>query len=791
MWYSRLQNLHANWASLIPFLVDAYLTWKDSAKASCAAEYDFTIHTVDIFTLERSALISRSADCHSPSIALILQGYMGNTPHSPSYAVSLQTLEHHHLLHLRKPSLSVEAFAKVICDSYGIPYVRTYRTVLSSTFDIYITILCEVEKHIKAALQRDLPNWRVLNACPACTYMLEDEPLLKFNHMYVFDEGGNSAKRMLTLAEQQTGDLRCFGDSDYLLPRTFVDTFTGEVQPKSSIPDEDSAPGIDDRLPVSNDASDSIAADCSKNWKAAASDEKKRMWSIFDETGIFISACHHGLILWYADMVQSRELAKYPLAIIAKVLELLGECSLGAYDIGCGFSSMVMASSLGPLFKNMDCCLCVDAFHGFAHNYCCQTKHHPLGIDGAGLEDFGTIEHIFSASNALSPVIQYASAYNRHIFLDMFFKQWDDEKYANLAMMIYNNYCQALQIISKELVALTEAMASLGITEEDFNLWHQEEVESQCSAGSYAAELSQTRKLETQRHYASEKLDTIQLELVAMEVKMGITHRWEPSSPEYQATIKYICTREYHRALDNLQCLVIQRLFELQCLNVAQTAYKMYTQISKNLQTHCHAIQSAVKKYNNAASKLQPPCLPLEWAKVLHYQFLDEFTLLRETRQDIQDKPWAKPAIRETMRQHLRIQRAHEEVVCCNVEIRRIHTAIIDEDRHFSHILKDLDDAGSLLLVAAHDFCQRRRLVNAQVLRCVFQVYALQGFTGIPTHGIRKCAPTTDVIEQEFSQLTVGEEVDEDVEDDFLEDDTRADIGTLVEFISDLPCSQL
>lgn len=51
-----------------------------------------------------------------------------------------------------------------------------------------------------------------------------------------------------------------------------------------------------------------IASDCSKNWKAAASDEKKRMWSIFDETGIFVSACRHGLVLWVADMVRSGEL---------------------------------------------------------------------------------------------------------------------------------------------------------------------------------------------------------------------------------------------------------------------------------------------------------------------------------------------------------------------------------------------------------------------------------------------------------------------------------------------------
>ncbi|KAG6857076.1 hypothetical protein C0991_004818, partial [Blastosporella zonata] len=47
---------------------------------------------------------------------------------------------------------------------------------------------------------------------------------------------------------------------------------------------------------------------CTINWKAAASDEKKKMWAIFDEAGIFASACRHGFILWIADMIQSGEL---------------------------------------------------------------------------------------------------------------------------------------------------------------------------------------------------------------------------------------------------------------------------------------------------------------------------------------------------------------------------------------------------------------------------------------------------------------------------------------------------
>jgi len=37
-------------------------------------------------------------------------------------------------------------------------------------------------------------------------------------------------------------------------------------------------------------------------------DEKTRkMWGVFDESGIFMSACHHGFSLLIADMVQSGE----------------------------------------------------------------------------------------------------------------------------------------------------------------------------------------------------------------------------------------------------------------------------------------------------------------------------------------------------------------------------------------------------------------------------------------------------------------------------------------------------
>ena len=51
-----------------------------------------------------------------------------------------------------------------------------------------------------------------------------------------------------------------------------------------------------------------ILSQCVKNWKAASEDDKKRMWAIFDEAGIFACACRHGFVLWVLDMIRSGEL---------------------------------------------------------------------------------------------------------------------------------------------------------------------------------------------------------------------------------------------------------------------------------------------------------------------------------------------------------------------------------------------------------------------------------------------------------------------------------------------------
>ena len=82
-------------------------------------DFSFMIEVLDIYTLKSSVTIPCSGQ-ELPIQALVKNGYLGNTPTTPSLAVSLKMLELFRRMRLRKPSFSVEAFAKVLCDLYSV-----------------------------------------------------------------------------------------------------------------------------------------------------------------------------------------------------------------------------------------------------------------------------------------------------------------------------------------------------------------------------------------------------------------------------------------------------------------------------------------------------------------------------------------------------------------------------------------------------------------------------------------------------------------------------------------------
>ncbi|KAK7435150.1 hypothetical protein VKT23_019842 [Stygiomarasmius scandens] len=664
--------------------------------------------------------------------------------------------------------------------------------------------------------------------------------------MWVID-GNNSLKRIKGINGREVADTRVFTDSTYYLPAEFVDSFAHEVHTQAT---EAADQGSDDeelgdRVNTEGDPTDGgeLEAEtektlkgCAERWKAAAKDTSKKMWAIFKESGIFASACRHGFILWIVDMIESGELlAKYPLALVAKALEVFGENWVIGYDIGCRFASTIKSTSLGQRFQDKGCRTCVNAFHGYTHNILCQQQNHPLNITGMGLEDLETLERIFSASNQLASLTRYMSAYRRRVFIDLYFQQWDVEKYNNLATMIHNNYVQALHIIDEDGAAVRDALETLCLTENDLDNYINDEIIHFQQLGSeapedvhavayvellqklqnlnlqyknassafrlqipedyqplsgeqqYSSGLSATRRMETERRQIGEERDRIQHEVIEMEVQMGIEHRWEPSSVQYLQAMKYMKTRKYQQALEHLHKLIIQRLFELHRLNLNQTGYKMRTHIAQALQKRSKAIRNAVKRYNTAATALDPPRPTLDWSKVSHFSFLDEFNILQDTRHSVFDKPWAQPVIRETMKRHRRLTRAREEIVRCNVELHRLHTSIVDEDKKFSSLLSQLKNQNSPVYGPVQEYVVRRRGSHALLLEQINRTYALEGFTGTPGPGTRKGC--TDVGQDAREpgidyDLTTRSEDDEGWVDE--DDELTAGLGAVVDYISNI-----
>lgn len=122
--------------------------------------------------------------------------------------------------------------------------------------------------------------------------------------------------------------------------------------------------------------------------------------------------------------------AKYPLAIVNRLLDLFGERILVGYDIGCGFSATANNSStLGPRLCAMRAHLCVNAFHGHAHCRSCQVQWHPLYTKGTGLEDFEGCERVFSESNKVAGVTRHASVFHRRQAILRHFHRWNGDKY--------------------------------------------------------------------------------------------------------------------------------------------------------------------------------------------------------------------------------------------------------------------------------------------------------------------------------------------------------------------------
>ncbi|KAJ7044323.1 hypothetical protein C8F04DRAFT_1027413 [Mycena alexandri] len=787
----RTQILVDAFAAQMGPMTSAYIDWQHDTKedglgklfnhAEAAVVEDIeNVYVVDLFSAYYSKVPIVEGDTYIAS-ALVRQGLIPCAAYRSTVAITVRTLEVFRSLQLRCPRLGIQAFVRALCDIHGAaprPYLTTQFSV---AFDVYLAIRAKAHARVQTALGRDTPNWRLENACPACMYKLENETPIPLPFLATID-GNNSLKRFWRREREEfdAGGKAVPGASkerldnrvapgDYYLSREDVDKWSKE--------------GLEDLMRgfVPDSEVEDEGEGGTERWQNMKEDATARAYGMYDETGIFPALCRHGFVLVVVDMIKSGELAKYGFAVTAHLVRVLGELGLG-YDIGCKFGKMVrMHPALSKLAADNNLRALVGAFHGHAHNRRCQLSNLATYVSGMGLEDLEGCESYFSKSNALAATTRYATAFHRQQAITTYMKHTDTaDAYQGLSLLLANKYRRALKI-KASLPLLRQTMASMGVaTRSVFEDWlekektylasltkepehetlqmeyyqklvnlhdHEERLNQMNGVETpfipapqdttYAQAAAQTRRIETQRRHAGEVHTKTLAAVQDLEIRLGVGPRWVPGDKEWEDTAAMVTNRRYQRALDELEGLVVARMFELSKVNMSDTGYKLRKHIAKALQARSKGVKSALDTYNTAAAALSPPRTPLTWDQIVDYAFLADFDLLREGREDIREEPWAQPGGRLAMDQHFKLLRADEEIARLNLEIPRFVTYMADEEEFLIHHELRLCNEGNPTL--AHQVWLQRRdrsRFNIQHLERLVKLSKEPGFTASLIRGI-------------------------------------------------------
>lgn len=79
-----------------------------------------------------------------------------------------------------------------------------------------------------------------------------------------------------------------------------------------------------------------------------------------------------------------------------------------------------------------------------------------------------------------------------------------------------------------------------------------------------------TLAIETRRRHTIKNRDKCLAYVQALEIQLVVVSRWMPDSTEFLDAAQKVAMRQYQRALDNLEGLVVARLFELTSMNRSQ-----------------------------------------------------------------------------------------------------------------------------------------------------------------------------------------------------------------------------
>jgi hypothetical protein len=88
---------------------------------------------------------------------------------------------------------------------------------------------------------------------------------------------------------------------------------------------------------------------------------------------------------------------------------------------------------------------------------------------------------------------------------------------------------------------------------------------------SYSATAGQMQRIEMQRRHAAELVSKTLAAVQDLELRLGITKRWERDGADWTATALMVTNHRYQCALDELEGLVVAQMFELSKVHMVDT----------------------------------------------------------------------------------------------------------------------------------------------------------------------------------------------------------------------------
>ncbi|CUA68891.1 hypothetical protein RSOLAG22IIIB_08135 [Rhizoctonia solani] len=385
-------------------------------------------------------------------------------------------------------------------------------------------------------------------------------------------------------------------------------------------------------------------------------------------------------------------------------------------------------------------------------------------------------EQFFSSSNRVAALTRLASPYHRRERIHIHLEAWDEDQHRNIGYLLRSRYQHAVKerdtaeaIITRlkpgvsieifeQHIHSEQEYLELGkqpVPEEVFKIEYigklkrlrskEEEYVQCCKATTQIIEgysIDLRRSILVTSHHESRKQTTLdQLLLLKEEVlrfehTYGIEHRWTSTSAEWVEAEQLEHNQRFQRVVDELEQLVVQRLFELSRAGLARTGYKLRMHINKSIARRSSALKTALDRYNEVASQLVPPSPTISWKQIKDARILEDFDLIRGSRSNILQQDWTKPENRQCAEQSRRIARAEEEIQRLNVEVRRVRSLIVHEEFALQILAKQITDVDPSLGWAAQRYVDLRLHTNQLVSNELKRLEKSEWYTGRKTVGV-------------------------------------------------------